>query len=159
MQETIERISSLLKEKKLYLASAESCTGGMIAASITDIPGSSDVFDRGFVTYSNTAKQEMLGVSASTIEKYGAVSKECAREMVLGALNNSLANIAVSVTGIAGPSGGTQGKPVGLVYIATCLRDNIPDVVKCNFEGDRMAVRMLACDKAFHLLAQAISAV
>ncbi len=159
MQDAAEKLSIILRDKNLSFASAESCTGGMIAAAITDISGSSDVFDRGFVTYSNAAKQEMLGVSAATIEKNGAVSKECAGEMVLGALRNSAASIAVSVTGVAGPEGGTQEKPVGLVYIAICLRNSEPNVVLCNFKGDRTKVRTLTCNKAFNLLIQAVDTI
>lgn len=131
----------------------------MISAAITDLPGSSDVFDRGFVTYSNVAKKDMLGVSSATLERYGAVSAECAQEMAQGAINNSIANIAVAVTGIAGPGGGTQEKPVGLVYIATCIRGNKPDSMQCNFEGNRNRIRTLACSKALNLLIQAVSTI
>ncbi len=159
MRGLAEELSIILRRKSLSLVSAESCTGGMVAAAITDIPGSSDVFDRGFVTYSNAAKQEMLNVSAATINENGAVSKECAAEMVLGALENSAANIAVSVTGITGPDGGTQEKPVGLVYIAICLRNGEPDVAQCDFSGDRAKVRASTCSKALNLLIQAASAI
>ena len=100
------------------IAAAESCTGGLVAAALTAVPGSSDVFDRGFVTYSNTAKSEMLGVPYWLIEKHGAVSEEVARAMAGGALTHSNASLAVAVTGIAGPGGGTADKPVGLVYFA-----------------------------------------
>ena len=100
------------------IATAESCTGGLVAATLTAVPGSSDVFDRGFVTYSNTAKSEMLGVPYWLIEKHGAVSEDVARAMAGGALSNSAASLAVAVTGIAGPDGGTPEKPVGLVHFA-----------------------------------------
>ena len=104
------------------VATAESCTGGMIAASITDIAGSSAVLDRGFVTYSNEAKQEMIGVSIATLQAHGAVSRETAIEMAEGALAHSRADLAVSVTGVAGPGGGSPEKPVGLVYMALAKR-------------------------------------
>src|SRR5680860_1348870 len=106
------------RAKSDLIATAESCTGGLVAATLTAVPGSSDVFDRGFVTYSNTAKSEMLGVPYWLIEKHGAVSEDVARAMAGGALSNSAASIAVAVTGIAGPDGGTPEKPVGLVHFA-----------------------------------------
>jgi len=159
MQKLVEKLSDILRSKQLCLVSAESCTGGMVAAAITDVPGSSDVFDRGFVTYSNAAKQELLGVSLATLECYGAVSEECAREMVIGALNNSSADIAVAVTGVAGPGGGTQEKPVGLVYVAICIRGYESDIVQCNFTGDRSQVRLLTCVKVFDLLIKAVSTI
>jgi nicotinamide-nucleotide amidase len=106
------------RARGLMVTTAESCTGGLVAACLTDIAGSSDVFDRGFVTYSNHAKQEMLGVSPQTIEEHGAVSAQTAQAMAQGALGHSRAQIAVSITGIAGPSGGSAEKPVGLVHLA-----------------------------------------
>lgn len=112
----------LCKAKKLTLAAAESCTGGLLAAVLTDIPGSSDVVDRGFVTYSNTAKQQMLGVPPPTIERYGAVSRETAEAMAQGALANAQVDLAVSITGIAGPGGAMPGKPIGLVHFAAASR-------------------------------------
>lgn len=110
------------KTKELQIATAESCTGGLVAAAITAIPGASAVLERGFVTYSNAAKSEMLGVPAELIERKGAVSQEVALAMVDGALKNSRADIAVAVTGIAGPDGGSEQKPVGLVHIAAAKR-------------------------------------
>ena len=107
----------ICSERRILIATAESCTGGMIAAAITDVPGSSAAFDRGFVTYSNEAKQDMLGVTSDTLQKFGAVSEQTAIEMAEGALKNSRASIAVSVTGVAGPGGGTPDKPVGLVHL------------------------------------------
>ncbi len=113
-----QQLGRLLKEKDLKIATAESCTGGGIAQAITEVSGSSVWFDRGFVTYSNLAKIQMLQVKQESLDEYGAVSEKVAIEMVNGALINSVADIAVSVTGIAGPTGGTELKPVGVVYIA-----------------------------------------
>jgi nicotinamide-nucleotide amidase len=111
-----------LSDKGLMVATAESCTGGLIAGALTEIPGSSRVVDRGFVTYSNDAKMEMIGVLSGTLDAHGAVSQETALEMVRGALDASRAHVAVAVTGIAGPGGGSQGKPVGLVHLAAAAR-------------------------------------
>lgn len=113
----------LCRSRKLMIATAESCTGGMVAAAITDHPGAGDVLDRGFVTYSNDAKRAMLGVTASVLANFGAVSKETAIEMAVGALEKADVDLAVSITGIAGPGGATPGKPVGLVYFAAAARD------------------------------------
>ena len=109
-------------KKKLTLATAESCTGGLVAGAISAIPNSSWVLDRGFVTYSNRAKQQMLGVTPATIDVYGAVSKECADEMAKGALAHAQVDLAVSITGIAGPTGAVAGKPLGLVYFCAASR-------------------------------------
>jgi nicotinamide-nucleotide amidase len=108
----------LCRARKLTIATAESCTGGLVAATLTEIPGSSDVFERGFVTYSDAAKAAMLGVPTSVLERFGAVSRETAEAMAQGALAHSPADLAVSITGIAGPGGGSPGKPVGLVHFA-----------------------------------------
>src|ERR1700738_4318802 len=113
----------LCRMRKLTIATAESCTGGLVAAALTDIPGSSDVIDRGFVTYSNDAKRAMLGINAITLATFGAVSKEIATAMAIGALENAGVDLAVSITGIAGPGGATPGKPVGLVHFAVAARD------------------------------------
>lgn len=140
------------REAKVKLATAESCTGGLIAACLTEVAGSSDVVDRGFVTYSNEAKRDLLGVPGDLIADYGAVSEPVARAMSEGALNNSLAQIAVSVTGIAGPGGGTELKPVGLVHLA-CAREGRSILhEKCLF-GDigRSEVRVKALETAFTL--------
>ena len=133
----------------LKIATAESCTGGLVAAALTDIAGSSDVFERGFVTYSNLAKTEMLGVAEATLEAHGAVSEAVAREMADGALRHSAADLAVSVTGIAGPGGATPGKPVGTVCFGWAAIDAAPVTETRQFPGDRAAVRRAA---ALHAL-------
>ncbi len=112
----------LCKARKLMVATAESCTGGLVAGALTDIPGSSAVVDRGFVTYTNEAKQQMLGVQAETLNRFGAVSRETAEAMARGALGHANAEIVVSITGIAGPGGGSADKPVGLVHFAAASR-------------------------------------
>jgi len=117
-----EKVLAAYAKKKIKIVTAESCTGGMISSMLTDIPGASDVFDRGYVTYSNTAKTDMLGVDAGLIKKHGAVSGEVAEAMARGALARSKADLAIAVTGIAGPTGGSKKKPVGLVYIAAASR-------------------------------------
>ncbi len=143
-----------LRERRLLLATAESCTGGLIAAAITDIAGSSDVFDRGFVTYSNEAKQEMIAVRAETLAAHGAVSRETAIEMARGAVAASRADVAVSVTGIAGPGGGSPEKPVGLVHLAIAMRDDSLHHHEFRF-GDigRGRVRLATVRSALSLLA------
>lgn len=141
-----------LESQKVMLATAESCTGGMIAAAMTDIAGSSAVFDRGFVTYSNAAKIAMLGVSAETLTRHGAVSPETALEMAAGALLHSDANIAVSVTGIAGPGGGSPEKPVGLVWFGVAGLGMPPAAQMHQFAGDRATVRAAAVDAALELV-------
>jgi nicotinamide-nucleotide amidase len=113
----------LCRMRKLTIATAESCTGGLVAGALTDIPGSSDVIDRGFVTYSNDAKRAMLGVEASTLATFGAVSKETATQMAVGALERADVDLAVAITGIAGPGGAVPGKPVGVVHFAVAARD------------------------------------
>ena len=122
MREAAIALLYLCKKKELTLATAESCTGGLVAAALSEIPGSSAVLDRGFVTYSNEAKQQMLGVTPATIDVYGAVSTECADEMAKGALAHAQVDLAVSITGIAGPTGATPGKPIGLVYFCAASR-------------------------------------
>lgn len=130
------------------LVCAESCTGGGIAAAITDIAGSSQWFDRGFVTYTNQAKQDMLGVSSQTLEHEGAVSEATVKEMVAGALLHSQAQIAVAVSGIAGPGGGTPDKPVGTVCLAWQVKGEQPVVNTKHFSGDRAAVREQSVETA-----------
>ncbi|MEZ5863197.1 MAG: CinA family protein [Geminicoccaceae bacterium] len=146
------RLLALCRERGLTLATAESCTGGLIAACLTEIAGSSDVVERGFVTYSNAAKMELLGVAAATLERHGAVSAETAAEMVAGALARSPADLAVAVTGIAGPGGATPTKPVGLVFIGVQRRGTAPEVERHVFAGDRRAVRTATLERALALL-------
>lgn len=136
-----EALLALLRSHDLKLATAESCTGGLIAAALTHIPGSSDVVDRGFVTYSNEAKTNLVGVPAALIAAHGAVSEEVARAMALGAVAHSLADIAVSVTGVAGPGGGSAAKPVGLVWFGCARRGGAVQTDSRVFPGDRGAVR------------------
>ncbi len=123
LTEAASRVLDVFRTCGLKLATAESCTGGLVAAALTEIAGSSDVVDRGFVTYSNEAKEAMLGVPAATLKRYGAVSAQTAAAMAAGALKNSLADVTVAITGIAGPGGGTKQKPVGLVHFAAASRD------------------------------------
>jgi nicotinamide-nucleotide amidase len=141
------------RSRKLMVATAESCTGGLIAAVLTEIAGSSDVVDRGFVTYSNEAKQEALGVPAATIDAHGAVSEPTARAMAEGALARSIAQVAVSCTGIAGPGGATPGKPVGLVHLA-CARAGKPTLHLKREYGTigRSEVRAATVADALHLI-------
>jgi nicotinamide-nucleotide amidase len=135
------RTGETLQRRGWMAATAESCTGGWIAQCMTDVAGSSAWFDRGFVTYSNAAKQEMLGVDAAVLESEGAVSEATVAAMVRGALAHSRADIAVAVSGIAGPGGGRPGKPVGTVCFAWATRDGLQRLATCHFEGDREAVR------------------
>ncbi len=137
-----------LREKGISLATAESCTGGWVAKAITDIAGSSAWFERGFVTYSNQAKCEMLGVAAATLDAHGAVSEQAAREMAAGALRNSTAGIAVAISGIAGPGGGTADKPVGTVWFAWAAEGGLTRTEQACFPGDREAVRRQAVVRA-----------
>ena len=137
---SVEQLASRLCARNKKISTAESCTGGLIAKTLTDLAGSSDWFDRGFVTYSNAAKTEMLGVSAETIESQGAVSEPVARAMATGALQHSAADYSIAVTGIAGPGGGSAEKPVGTVWIAVASA-TAREARLHRFEGDRAAVR------------------
>ena len=134
-------VGRALAERKWMLVTAESCTGGLVAGAITDVAGSSDWLDRGFVTYSNEAKVELLGVSPETLARSGAVSEATVREMAAGALARTRADIAVAVTGVAGPTGGTPEKPVGLVWFAWAVRGGPVEAESRRFDGDRAAVR------------------
>ena len=136
----------------LTIATAESCTGGLVAACLTEIAGSSDVVERGFVTYADTAKVELLGVARATLERHGAVSVETAGEMLAGALARSPADLTVAITGIAGPGGGSAEKPVGLVFIGVQRRGRSPRIERHVFAGDRAAVRKTSLERALRLL-------
>lgn len=136
-----KQLGALMQEQGLMLATAESCTGGWISKVVTDIPGSSDWFERGFVTYSVRAKQEMLGVLSTTLEQHGNVSEPVVREMVSGALANSQAEVAIAVSGIAGPGGGTDDKPVGTVWFAWALPGREIQTQRLQFAGNREEIR------------------
>lgn len=156
---SLERLSAevgtRLKKRRWMLATAESCTGGWVAEAVTAIAGSSEWFERGFITYSNDAKREMLGVPAELIERHGAVSEEVARAMAVGALRHSRAQIALSITGVAGPSGGSVDKPVGHVCFGWAVGSLTQVVETKRFSGDREAVRRAAVEHALQgVLAQ-----
>lgn len=147
------------RAKRLRLATAESCTGGLVAAALTEIAGASDVFDRGFVTYSNEAKRDMLGVPWPLIEAHGAVSAEVARAMALGAIERSLADVVVAVTGVAGPGGGSAEKPVGLVHFACARRGGAVDHIERRFGSlSRSDIRAASVGQALELFMKAIEA-
>lgn len=150
--ELAPRVLEACRRRKAMLATAESCTGGMIAAALTDVAGSSDVFERGFVTYSNDAKREMLGVPAGLLARHGAVSEEVARAMAEGAVANSRAAIAVSVTGVAGPGGGSAEKPVGLVHLAGAMDGRPTRHRREIFPGDRADIRRATVVAALELV-------
>jgi len=151
-----QQVGNVLREHVLTLATAESCTGGWAAQVVTHTAGSSAWFERGFITYANAAKIEMLGVSPETLADQGAVSLRTAEEMALGALNNSNALISLSITGVAGPTGGSPGKPVGTVCFGWCLRGRTPDSERCQFVGNREEIRLQAVVHALEgLLARA----
>jgi nicotinamide-nucleotide amidase len=139
-----EQAGAALKSRGLMLASAESCTGGWVGEVVTSVPGSSHWYDRGFITYTNESKQEMLGVSAQTLSEFGAVSEQTVREMAAGALKHSRAHITLAISGIAGPGGGTPDKPVGTVCMAWATRNGAGLSQTLYFQGDRTAVRRQA---------------
>jgi nicotinamide-nucleotide amidase len=148
-----QSVLSLSRERGLRIATAESCTGGLLAALLTEFPGSSHVFERGFVTYSNEAKSDLLGVSAALLATYGAVSEEVARAMAAGCLEKSNAELSASITGVAGPGGGTAEKPVGLVCIACLRRRGDPDTSKLMLgPRSRREIRLAAIAEALRLL-------
>ena len=150
------QVAEQLLSKKLLLATAESCTGGLIAAACTDLAGSSVWFERGFVSYSNAAKTELLGVPANLIERHGAVSEPVARAMVEGALRHSRAQVAVAVTGVAGPGGGSPDKPVGTVWFGWATPDGVVTDKRC-FDGDRQHVREATVQHALLRLKQLLA--
>lgn len=150
MTDILKKVSKKLHQNKLFLVSAESCTGGWFAKQITDLSGSSAIFDRGFVTYSNDSKQDMLGVQKNTIEGFGAVSENVVKEMASGAIEHSKADIAIAISGVAGPDGGTKEKPVGMVCFGLMQRGKKAIAVTEIFDGNRDQVRSLAVDFALH---------
>lgn len=141
---SVTQLSTLLSAQKRMLVTAESCTGGWLAKCCTDIPGSSVWFERGFVSYSNQAKQDLLNVAESTLRQYGAVSEQTVIEMAQGALANSRADLSVAITGIAGPDGGTDDKPVGTVWLAWATKTAPIETACHHFNGDRNAIRQQA---------------
>ncbi len=152
MQDLVEILSELLLSKNMTLVTAESCTGGLLSATITHKSGTSKIFERGFITYSNESKTEMLGVPTEIIDKHGAVSEEVAQHMARGALKNSRADLAVSITGVAGPDGGSEDKPVGLVYLGYALKGGSVGSVENRFEGNRSEIQAQAASTALHHL-------
>lgn len=140
MDELARQVGAALKARGLSLVTAESCTGGWVAMALTAIAGSSDWFERGYVTYSNAAKREDLGVGEETLRRHGAVSEETAREMAAGALRNGRGQVALAITGVAGPAGGTRDKPVGTVCFAWAQGSKISSRTR-HFDGDRESVR------------------
>ena len=155
LTEAAVRLLALYRARALKLATAESCTGGLVAGLLTEIAGSSDVVERGFVVYSNEAKSELLGVAADLIRRHGAVSPGVAAAMAEGALKHSRADVAVAITGIAGPGGGSAEKPVGLVYLAVQRRGGPHKVERAVFPGDRSAVRRASVERALAMLTEA----
>lgn len=153
----VELLAELLQRKRWMMATAESCTGGLIAGACTDLSGSSNWLERGFVTYSNEAKTEMLGVDAALIAAHGAVSEEVARAMAEGAVARSNAQVAVAVTGVAGPTGGSPEKPVGTVWFGWSVDDQVR-TERRRFDGDRAAVRTATVHYALQVLATLVAA-
>ena len=145
-----ERLVAVLTQKGLTITTAESCTGGLIAGTLVNVAGASEVLNEGYVTYSNEAKERLLGVSHETLEQFGAVSAQTAREMALGAARAAKADVALSSTGIAGPGGGTPEKPVGLIYVG-CTVGKRTRVEKCLFTGNRMENRLATVEKALSM--------
>lgn len=150
MQMPEERLVQLLAEKKWTVTTAESCTGGLIAGTIVNVAGASDVLNEGYVTYSNEAKMRLVNVSESSLEAFGAVSEQVAKEMAEGAAKAAASNMALSATGIAGPGGGTAEKPVGLVYIG-CTLNGRTKVKECHFNGTRTENRMHTVEEVLKL--------
>jgi len=155
MTSRAEQAGRALLAARMRVATAESCTGGGLASALTDTPGSSNWFERGYVTYSNEAKVQDLGVDHQVLARHGAVSAAVVEEMAIGALRASGADLAVAVSGVAGPDGGTPDKPVGLVYFAVLRRGGQAEVSQQHYPGDRAAVRRAAVDRALQLIAEA----
>jgi len=153
LTDTAINLVNALIDKQLTISTAESCTGGMLGQYITDISGSSATYMGGVITYNNKLKQQLLGVEGDTLKQYGAVSAQTASQMVQGLLNNFNTNIAIATTGIAGPTGGNDAKPVGLVYICIAIKNNIT-IHKNIFTGNRQDIRQAATKKAFELVLQ-----
>jgi len=150
-----EKAVSLLIEKGLEIATAESCTGGAVAARLINVAGASGIFNEGFITYSNEAKHKRLGVRVRTINEYGAVSNATAFEMAKGVCQATKANVGIAITGIAGPDGGTEEKPVGLVYIGCCV-NRVTKVAEYNFNGNRNEIREKSVEAALELLIECL---
>jgi nicotinamide-nucleotide amidase len=158
MSASVAKLVADLSERKCLVAVAESCSGGQLSAALTSVPGSSAIFDRGFITYSNQAKHDMLGVPLDLIEKHGAVSREVAIAMAEGALKNSAAEVAVSITGVAGPAGGSDSKPVGLVHFAVAKRNAATRHHQERFGAQqRSLIQSKAVDTALDLIRQTLS--
>ncbi len=147
MTKSEEKIGEILKKRGLKIAVAESCTGGLVGSKITDVPGASSYFLGGVIAYSNEIKMNILGVKKETLEIFGAVSEECAREMVTGVSNLFKSDVAIATTGIAGPSGGSKDKPVGLVYIAIKIGEEL-EVRKYVFKGERTEIKEKIANRA-----------
>ena len=149
-------VVEILQKNKLKVTFAESCTGGLLSARLVNVPGASEVFKSSVVTYSNKAKRKLLGVNKCTLKVFGAVSSQTAAEMAIGAMRRLGADVSVSITGIAGPGGGTDKKPVGLVYIACNVLGNVI-VKECHFTGERLDVRMESVEAALNLMKECLN--
>ena len=157
MLEDAPALIQKLTASKQTLSTVESCTGGLLFGYLTAVPGASAVLERGFITYSDQSKQEMVGVTANTLAAFGAVSQQTAEEMAKGGCQIARTDLSISLTGIAGPSGGSAEKPVGLVWISAFRKDGIQQTERHLFTGDRKQIRMLACTHAISLLLRLIS--
>ena len=144
LEKLAKELGEILIQRGLMLVSAESCTGGWVGQTVTSIPGSSKWYERGFITYSNNSKSEMLGVSHRSLEKFGAVSEQIAAEMAAGAISSSCAQVSLAVTGIAGPGGSTEGKPVGMICHSWAIKNGLARTAVCFLEGDRESIRKQA---------------
>lgn len=153
-----EKLAALLLREQMTITTAESCTGGLLAGTLINVSGISAVYEEGYITYANKSKQKLLGVQAGTLEKYGAVSSQTAREMAEGAAKEAEADVAIAVTGIAGPDGGTAEKPVGLVYIS-CYVKGVTEILECHFSGDRSQIRRQSVEKALELALECVDKV